>query len=54
VTSSPSGGEIYVDGRFFGNTPSDITLAVGEHLVEITHSGRKWSRTVQITPGRSI
>jgi hypothetical protein len=51
VTSSPSGGEIYVDGKFYGNTPSDITLAAGEHVVRVTIGGKEWSRTVQITGG---
>jgi hypothetical protein len=51
VTSSPSGGEIYVDGKFFGNTPSDITLAAGAHVVRVTIGGKEWSRTVQITTG---
>jgi hypothetical protein len=51
VTSSPSGGEIYIDGKFFGNTPSDITLTLGEHVVKVTLSGKEWSRTVQITAG---
>jgi hypothetical protein len=51
ITSSPSGGEIYVDGKFFGNTPSDVTLTAGEHVVKITVGGREWSRTIQITAG---
>jgi hypothetical protein len=51
ITSSPSGGEIYVDGKFFGNTPSDVTLATGEHTVRITVGGKEWTRTVQITTG---
>jgi hypothetical protein len=51
VTSSPSGGEIYVDGKFFGNTPSDITLGVGEHVFKVTAGGKEWSRAVQITGG---
>lgn len=51
VTSSPTGGEIYVDGKFFGNAPSDITLAAGEHLVKVTIGGKEWSRVVQITTG---
>jgi hypothetical protein len=51
VTSLPSGGEIYVDGKFFGNTPSDITLAAGEHVFKITVGGKEWSRSVQITAG---
>jgi hypothetical protein len=51
ITSSPSGGEIYVDGKFFGNTPSDITLIVGEHIVKVSVNGTEWSRTIQITSG---
>jgi len=46
VTSSPSGGEIYVDGEFFGNTPSDITLPTaehGEHVVKITVGDSDWT-----------
>lgn len=51
ITSSPSGGEIYIDGKFFGNTPSDVKLNAGEHLVKITLAGKDWSRTIQITSG---
>jgi hypothetical protein len=51
ITSNPSGGEIYVDGKFFGNTPSDITLNVGEHVIKVTIGSKEWSRTVQITTG---
>jgi hypothetical protein len=51
ITSTPSGGEIYIDGKFFGNTPSDITLPVGEHFIKITIGGKEWSRSVQITSG---
>ncbi len=51
ITSSPTGGEIYVDGKFFGNTPSDITLPAGEHIVKITIGGKEWSRSIEITPG---
>jgi hypothetical protein len=42
---------MYVDGKFFANTPSDITLAAGEHVVRVAIGGKEWSRTVQITPG---
>ena len=51
ITSSPNGGEIYVDGKFFGNTPSDITLSSGEHAIKITVGGKEWSRSVQVTTG---
>jgi hypothetical protein len=42
-TSSPNGGEIYVDGKFVGNTPSDITIAIGEHAIRVTTAGKSWS-----------
>jgi PEGA domain len=51
ITSTPSGGEIYIDGKFFGNTPSDFALAPGEHVVRVTLGGKEWTRTVQITGG---
>ena len=51
ITSSPTGGEIYVDGKFVGNTPSDITIAAGEHIVKVTIGGKEWSRPIQITSG---
>src|SRR5262249_9421484 len=51
ITSAPSGGEIYIDGKFYGNAPSDITLPAGEHVVRVTLGGKEWTRTVQITPG---
>lgn len=52
VTSSPSGAEIYVDGKFYGNTPSDITLPTGRHAVKMVVGGKEWSRTVQVTAGK--
>jgi hypothetical protein len=51
IASTPSGGEIYIDGKFFGNTPSDIMAAVGEHIVKITLGGKEWSRSIEITAG---
>lgn len=51
VSSSPTSGEIYVDGKFFGNTPSDITLAAGDHVVRVAIGGKEWTRTLQVTGG---
>jgi PEGA domain len=50
-TSTPSGGEIFVDNRFYGNTPSDVTLPVGAHTVRVTVGGKEWSRSIEITGG---
>jgi hypothetical protein len=51
ITSTPTGGEIYIDGKFYGNAPSDISLPAGEHLVKVTVGGKEWTRTLQITSG---
>jgi PEGA domain len=51
VTSSPDGGEIYVDGKFYGSTPSEISLPAGEHTFRITFQGKEWNRSAQITGG---
>jgi hypothetical protein len=51
VTSSPSGGEIYVDGKFFGNTPSNITLGAGQHVLKVKIGVKEWSREIHITAG---
>jgi hypothetical protein len=51
ITSTPSGGEISVDGKFYGTTPSDITLLTGEHLVKVRLGSKEWSRSVEVTAG---
>ncbi len=51
IASAPSGGEIYIDGKFYGNAPSDITLPAGEHTVKVTLGGKEWTRSVQVTSG---
>ena len=51
VTSTPDGGEVYVDGKFRGNTPSDILIPKGEHVVKVILHHKEWSRTVEITGG---
>jgi hypothetical protein len=51
MTSSPSGADIFIDGKYSGNTPSDLTLAAGEHLVRVSIGVNEWSRVLQITTG---
>ena len=51
ITSSPTGGEIYVDGKLYGNTPSEIVLYTGDHTVKVVANGKEWSRIVHITAG---
>jgi PEGA domain len=50
ISSDPAGAEIYVDGKFVGQTPSKILLASGSHRVELRASGRSsWDRELEVT-----
>jgi opacity protein-like surface antigen len=51
ITSTPTGGEIYVDGKLYGSTPSEIVLYTGDRLIKVVANGKEWSRTVHITEG---
>lgn len=52
LKSDPDGGEISVDGRFLGNTPSTVRLPAGECTISVQKAGfGTWQKTVTITPG---
>lgn len=49
VSSDPPGAEIYVDGKFVGQTPSTIELPAGSHRVEVKSHGRQdWARDLDV------
>jgi PEGA domain len=49
VKSDPEGAEIFVDGKFMGQTPSTIPLAAGPHKVVVKSPGRKdWQRELSV------
>ncbi len=49
VSSDPPGAEIYVDGKFVGQTPSTIELPAGSHHVEVKSRGRQeWARDLDV------
>jgi hypothetical protein len=49
IASDPPGAEIYVDGRFVGQTPSTIHLASGSHRVEVKSQGKQaWTRDLEV------
>lgn len=49
ITSDPPGAEIYVDGKFAGQTPSTISLGAGSHHVEVKAAGRQsWARDLEV------
>lgn len=55
VSSIPDGADIEIDGSFVGNTPSDVAVAGGEHLVSVKKAGFKdWQKTLKVSGGSSI
>ena len=55
VSSSPSGAAVYVDGHYFGHTPTTVgNLAPGSHSVSLRLSGyQEWTGTVTINAGQT-
>ena len=55
VESTPPGADIEVDGSFVGNTPSELQVAEGDHLVVIRKPGFKnWERKLKAAAGSSV
>ena len=49
ITSDPDGAEVYLDGRFVGNTPATVKLPAGPHTVQVKSTGRTdWERSIEI------
>jgi hypothetical protein len=49
VASDPAGAEIYLDGKFVGQTPATIPLLAGAHRVVVKASGKKdWERELTV------
>jgi PEGA domain len=54
-TSDPSGAEIYIDGRFMGQTPSTITMLPGSHAIVLKAAGRKnWQRELDVLKNSQV
>jgi hypothetical protein len=49
IASEPVSAEIYVDGKFVGQTPATIPLLAGAHRVVVKADGRKnWERELTV------
>jgi len=49
IASDPAGAEIYVDGKFVGQTPSTLSLASGSHRIEVKSKGKQsWERNLDV------
>ena len=48
-SSEPSGADIYIDGKFVGQTPATISMLPGPHYVVVKAVGRKnWQRDLDV------
>lgn len=55
ITSDPQSADIFVDGKFLGETPSTILLSTGPHQVLIKASGKKdWERELEVVEGSQL
>ena len=49
ISSNPPGADIYVDGKFVGQTPSTIHLPSGLHRIEVKSRGKQaWERNLDV------
>ena len=49
VTSEPNGAEIFLDGKFVGNTPATLSLPAGAHRLVLKSLHREdWQRSLEI------
>jgi hypothetical protein len=54
-SSAPSGAEITLDGKYVGNTPSEIGLSAGTHVVAFSMPGfTLWKRDLTVLPGSEL
>jgi hypothetical protein len=54
-SSTPSGAEISLDGKYVGNAPSTIAVGPGTHVVVLTMPGfAKWKRELTVTSGSDV
>ena len=52
ISSTPPGADIEVDGKFVGSTPSSITVAPGNHTVDVKKNGfSTWERKITLSSG---
>jgi len=54
-SSTPSGADVTLDGRYIGSTPSVLNLTTGQHVVLISTPGfAPWKRELTVSPGSEL
>ena len=52
IASTPPGADIEIDGKFVGNTPSSISVALGDHEIAVKKNGfATWTRKMSVSSG---
>ena len=55
VVSTVADAEVYIDGKFVGDTPSTVPLSAGDHTIEVKASHfSDWKRTISVTDGSDL
>jgi len=55
MESNPSGADIEIDGTFVGDTPSELSVADGDHTITVKKAGfQVWERKMKISAGSSV
>ncbi len=54
LTSDPVGGEVQIDGKFVGNTPSVLALTPGDHSIKISVGAKAWEKMISVTAGSKL
>jgi hypothetical protein len=54
-SSTPPGADITIDGSYVGDTPSEISLTTGKHVVVIAKIGfGEWRRELTVSPDSAV
>ena len=55
LSAESAEAEIYVDGKFVGDTPATISLATGAHQITMKAAGKKdWTREISVMKGSQV
>ena len=54
-SSTPPSAEITLDGKYVGNTPSEISVSTGTHVVVFSMPGfGEWKRDLTVVAGSVV
>jgi hypothetical protein len=55
VSSSPTGGDVLLDGNFVGNSPAVLKLSSGKHTITVKMTGyAEWNREISVQSASEV